>query len=107
MKELGGDDERQRKQLLYHHSLSVVLKQEVTEDVFSQEIIPATESQCFFFFLFFLGLHLQHMEVPRPEVELELQQLLAYTTATAMSYFSHICDLHHSLQATANLSDPE
>ena len=43
------------------------------------------EESFFFFFslLFFLGLHLQHMEIPRPGVESELQ-LLAYTTATAM-----------------------
>ena len=41
----------------------------------------AADGIIFFFFLFpFLGLHLQHMEVPRPGVELELQ-LLAYTTA--------------------------
>ena len=33
--------------------------------------------------LFFSGPHLQHMEVPRPGAESELQ-LLAYTTATAM-----------------------
>jgi len=32
------------------------------------------------FFFFFLGLYLQHMEVPRLGVELELQ-LLAYVTA--------------------------
>ena len=40
----------------------------------------------FFSFLAFLlvsGLHLQHMEVPRLGVKLELQ-LLAYTTAIAM-----------------------
>ena len=35
------------------------------------------------------------MEVPRLEVELELQ-LPAYTTATATRDLSHICDLHHS-----------
>ena len=35
------------------------------------------------------------MEVPRLEVESELQ-LLAYTTATATSDPSHICDLHCS-----------
>ena len=37
------------------------------------------------------------MEVPRLEVELQLQ-VLAYTTATAMWDLSHICDLHHSSQ---------
>ena len=35
-----------------------------------------------FFFFHFLGLHLQHVEVPRRGVESELQ-LPAYTTATA------------------------
>ena len=45
--------------------------------------------------LFFLGLHLQHMEVPRLGAESELQ-LLAYTTATVMQNPSWICDLHHS-----------
>ena len=35
------------------------------------------------------------MEVPRLEVESELQ-LLAYTTATAMRDLSPICNLHHS-----------
>ena len=59
------------------------------------------KSSCFpplFFFLFpffvFLGPHLQHMEVPRLGVELELQ-LLAYTTATAKPDPSHICNIHH------------
>ena len=37
------------------------------------------------------------MEVPRLEVELELQ-LSAYTTATATGDPSHVCDLHHSSQ---------
>ena len=41
------------------------------------------------------GLHLQHMEVPRLGVELELQ-LLTYTTATVMPDLSHVCDLHLS-----------
>ena len=46
---------------------------------------------------FFKQLHLQHMEVPRLGVELELQ-LPAYATATAMPDPSHIFDLRHSLQ---------
>ena len=49
----------------------------------------------FIIIFFFLGLHLQHMEVPRLGVEWELQ-LTAYTTATAMWDLSHICNLHHS-----------
>ena len=47
----------------------------------------------FFFFFVFLGLHLQHMEVPRLGVKSELQSP-AYTTA--MLDMSHTCDLHHS-----------
>ena len=35
-----------------------------------------------FFVVVFLGLHLQHMEVPRPGVKLELH-LLAYAADTA------------------------
>ena len=49
----------------------------------------------FFFCFCFLGLHLWHMEVPRLEVESELQ-LLAYATATAMRDLSRVCDLDHS-----------
>ena len=51
----------------------------------------------FFFFFFFSGSHLQHIEVPRLGVKLELQ-LLGYATATATWDPSHICDLCCSLQ---------
>ena len=44
----------------------------------------------------FLGLHLQHMEVPRLGVTLELS-LPAYATATATPDPSHSCKLHHCL----------
>ena len=58
------------------------------------------------FFLFFGGrAHLQHMEVPRQGVELELQ-LLAYATATAMPDLSHVCNLHHSSQQRWILNPP-
>ena len=43
----------------------------------------------------FLGLHSQHMEVPRLRVESELQ-LPAYTTATAPRNPSRICNLGHN-----------
>ena len=43
----------------------------------------------------FLEPQVQHMDVPRLEVESELQ-LLAYTTATASRDLSQVCDLHHS-----------
>ena len=44
---------------------------------------------------FFLQPHLHHIEVPRIEVECELQ-LPAYAKATVMPDSSHILDLHHS-----------
>ena len=49
----------------------------------------------FCLFVCFLGLHLQHMKVPRLGVQLELQ-LLAYITATATRDLSQVCNLHHS-----------
>ena len=39
---------------------------------YSTCIVNGIDWAFFFFFLVFLGLHLQHMEVPRPGVELEL-----------------------------------
>ena len=42
-------------------------------------------------FIYLLGLHPQHMEVPRLGVELEL-----YTTATATPDLNRVCNLHHS-----------
>ena len=51
---------------------------------------------CFCLFVcLFLGPHPRHMEVPRLEVESELQ-LPAYATATAAREPSCICELHHS-----------
>ena len=47
------------------------------------------------FFFFFLGLHPQHMEVPRLGVESELQ-LQAYSTATAILDQSCVCNLYHN-----------
>ena len=49
----------------------------------------------YFFCVCLLGLHPQHMEVPRLGVELELQ-LLAYATATATRDPSCIYDPHCS-----------
>ena len=50
----------------------------------------------FYLFPFFLGPRLQHMEVPRLGIKLELQ-LPAYTRATATLDPSHICDVCCSL----------
>ena len=67
--------------------------------VWSNALTPLLESLYFIIIIIiiivFLGLHLGHMEVPRLEVESELQ-LLAYTTATATSDLSYNQDLHHS-----------
>ena len=43
----------------------------------------------------FIPLFLQHMEVPRLKVKLDLK-LLAYTTATATPHPSRVCHPHHS-----------
>ena len=51
----------------------------------------------------FLGLHLQHMEVPRLGVESELQ-LLAYTTTIATQDLSYVCDLYHSSRQCQSLT---
>ena len=57
-------------------------------------IIPVATLINQLIFFFFLGLHLQHMEVPRLKVEMELQ---LPATATATPDLSLIYDLHHSL----------
>ena len=50
-----------------------------------------------FFLFFFLGPHLQHVEIPRLRVKLDLQvPACATATATAMRDLSHVCNLHHS-----------
>ena len=54
-----------------------------------------TPDNQYFFFFVFLGLHSQHMEVPRLGIESELQ-LPAYATAMTTWNPSLICDLHHS-----------
>ena len=45
-----------------------------------------------FFFFYFLGLHLQHMEVPRPGDQIGVSSL-AYTTVMATLDLTHICNL--------------
>ena len=51
----------------------------------------------------FIWSHLWRMEVPKLEVELELQ-LLAYPTATAMQDPSRICDLPAALSKAKSLT---
>ena len=60
-------------------------------------------SLCLFFFSSFLGPYLQHMEVPRQRVKLELQ-LLAYATAIAMQDPSCICDLPAACSNSGSLN---
>ena len=57
--------------------------------------MKSQEARRTIFLFLFLLLHLQHMEVPRLGVQLELQ-LLANTTATVVPDLSHVCNLHHS-----------
>ena len=73
--------------------------------VVTQFCIILWRQYSYFYFLFFcfLGLHLQHMEVPRLGVRLELQ-LPVYTTATATPDLNGICDLHHSSHQCQNLN---
>ena len=73
-------------------SFSVLLSMRISIHVAANGIILFFSS-----FFFLLGLHPQHMEVPRLGVDLELQ-LLAYTTATATQNLSHISDLRYSSQ---------
>ena len=54
----------------------------------------------YLFIYLFLGPHLQQMEVPRLEVELELQ-LLAYTTATVTWDLSCLCDFYTTAHGSA------
>jgi len=101
----------------YHHQLAVhfsFLKTLLTHgmvslglEIFSWFLFFSTLSStkdkytsfscCLLFFWSFLGLHPQHMEVPRLGVESELQ-LLAYTTAMATWDPSRVCNPHHSSQ---------
>ena len=60
-------------------------------------VLPALLKNNLLFLKSFLGLHLQHMEVPRLGVRSGLQ-LLAHATATATLDLSYICDLHCSSQ---------
>ena len=63
------------------------------------QIYPGLQGKVFSFLFggVWWGVHLQHMEVPRLKVELELQ-LPGYIIATAMPDLNHICELHHSSQ---------
>ena len=49
----------------------------------------------FIYYFFFLGPYVQHTEVPRLGVKLELQ-LPAYATARRTRDPSQVCDIHHS-----------
>ena len=76
------------------HYHSKLIKVNINSNTIKRHSFGVCVCVCFVFFVF-LGPHLQHMEVPRLEVKLELQPL-AYTTAIATWDLSHICNLHHS-----------
>ena len=63
---------------------------------FSSEIVLS-------FFILFLWLYLQHKEVPKLGVKLELQPR-AQAIATATQDLSHICNLHCSLHNARSLT---
>ena len=73
---------------------------------FEYKLIERKTFADFVCLLYFLGPHLQHMEVPRLGVELELQ-LLAYATAIATWDPSRICDLYQSSQQHQILNPTE
>ena len=56
---------------------------------------PTLSQNAGFWFFLGWGLHLWHIEVPRPGVRSKLQ-LLAYAIATAISDLSCVCNLHYS-----------
>ena len=65
------------------------------DEVFSYWLLKLLTFFFFFFCFFFLGVHPQHMEVPRLGVKSESS---ACTTATETPDSSHISDLHHNSQ---------
>ena len=73
----------------------------VIAGVYRQRLLDQ-KLRLFFFLSFFLGPDPQNMEVPRLQVEQELQ-LQACTTATATPDPSCICDLHHSSRQCQSL----
>ena len=90
---------RQRLRSFYHHPPHPAIHG-LRIYHFSISLSSLSPYVCYiiiFFCLFvcFLGLHLQHIEVPRLGVEPELQ-LPTYLTATAMPDLRHICELCHS-----------
>ena len=82
------------KELLTYPTAWMNLRRILSKKIHSWKV---TYHRISFFFFFFKQLHLQHMEVPRLEVESELQPP-AIATATAMQDPSHLRDLHWSLQ---------
>ena len=80
--------------------VSAFLPLKGTHSIMATRMPWGSKSVSFFFFFsffIFLGLHLQHMEVPRLGAESELR-LPAYATVTAMPDPSRVCELHHSSQ---------
>ena len=77
---------------------------DVTWNISIRKLVVATFISYFIYLFIFAflkiklgGPHPWHVEVPRLDVELELQ-LLVYVTATGTQDPNHVCDLHRSSQ---------
>ena len=83
----------------YYSSIKRKMKAQMNfENNMPHEREQLQKTTVFVFFNFYsLRPHPWHMEVPRLEVESELQ-LPPYATAPAMQDPSHVCDLHYSSQ---------
>ena len=85
------------------YNMNIYLKQYMYMNIYTEylymlkNIIVCVYVFVFVFAFCFLGLHSQHMKVPRLGVKSHLQ-MLACSTAIAMWDLSHICNLHHSSQ---------
>ena len=80
--------------------------EKISKNLFKKMSAVIIFSNYLFIYLFcFLGLHPQHMEVPRLGVELELQPPV-YTTAAATQDLKDIFDLYHSSRQHWILNPP-
>ena len=87
---------RSKRWLGSHVALAVAVAGSLSPDLttyLAWLFVVKFSNRFFFFFFCFLGSYMQHTEVPRLGVKLELQ-LLGYATATQDP--SHVCDLHHT-----------
>ena len=90
-----------------------IFKQTFLKHNYSQKVYPKvfisfmtiSHTDIYMFIFCFLGLHPSHVEVPRLEVESELQ-VPAYAIATAAQDPSHVCDLTATLWSLTHWARP-